>query len=487
LTANIVLILSVAACLGKIEFPRLDRRHLAVVCVMMIAWALFIGLWAFDDFMYSSDEYAYLFQAMTFRAGRLWNQPPPLGNAQTTLYVWVVAGKWVAQYPPGWPLVLAAAGAVFPTYRMANALIVALTMLGVAELARRRAGDQAAWLAVLTFAFSAFALCNGAAYYSHPLAGALAVAAMLSSQSAAQRNSRWFSLLAGCAIGYLCITRSATAAVVGVLVFLEQVLRPRWFARLVLVAAGGAPFLAILLLYQYAVTGDALMPVYWLTGRRVDHLYFDLPSVILSLRNDVTALSDMSLYVSAGFDLLGAIAFALLAFRRKLAFADFVFPLGLLIFLFYPLPAGYRFGPRYQYDFWPTAVATIAVAVLCIGGRWNGLFRNVVIASAVQSAAIALLLPFEWHRVSVQSDEVYRLAAQMKLKNAIVCPRTSSSGEVKVDPRVFARNGITTDNPVLFIDCDQTNPAAIQKAYPNRTIWYFSKDPATKIPTLTRE
>jgi hypothetical protein len=76
-----------------------------------VAIAGFVGslavVWVLRAFPNSGDEYEFLFEAETFLARRLWNPLPPFHELFTVSAL--VDGKWMALYPPGWPLLLAGA------------------------------------------------------------------------------------------------------------------------------------------------------------------------------------------------------------------------------------------------------------------------------------------------------------------------------------------------------------------------------------------
>ena len=88
----------------------LGQRQRGVLVFLVVAVTLACGATAWgvlDGFANSADEYAFRFQGWTLAAGRLWNDPPAMLQAESALYVWAVPGKWVGQYPPGWPAFLA--------------------------------------------------------------------------------------------------------------------------------------------------------------------------------------------------------------------------------------------------------------------------------------------------------------------------------------------------------------------------------------------
>src|SRR5579875_1683343 len=118
--------------------------------------AALLAVWVLRAFPNSGDEYAYLFEARTFLAGRLWNPPPPLPALFAHYYILALNGKWAAAYPPGWPLLLAAViGLRLPPW-LAAPLCGGVLLLAVMKLGRQRDGALGGVLAVALVAFSAF-------------------------------------------------------------------------------------------------------------------------------------------------------------------------------------------------------------------------------------------------------------------------------------------------------------------------------------------
>ena len=75
----------------------------AIVAPVAVAYAVL------DCFPNSGDEFAYYFQAGLFAKGQLWAEAPPLGYTFVPYRTWIIGDKWLSQYPPGWPVAMAAA------------------------------------------------------------------------------------------------------------------------------------------------------------------------------------------------------------------------------------------------------------------------------------------------------------------------------------------------------------------------------------------
>lgn len=468
---------------GGPRFPEQQRYSLSVLLILTMAFCAVVGFYSFTNHAWCADEYAYLFEADTFKALRLWNSPPPLGDAQSTYYIWVKDGKWVAQYPPGWPLILALFGGSFPTGRLANGACTVVAAYAVYELVKARANREAAWLAVLFFVISPFVLFHGGSLFSHTSAAALAAVTMLISYKVTQAPRAGLLIALGVCIGMLGLTRNVAALAVIVAVTVEQARRGKLVSKAGLIILGGAPFLIGLLTYQYAITGHPTMPVYWYAGRTVDHLYFDLPSILIGLRHTAVHHAELALFTSPLVHVLWLAALWKIIKNKRFVGADLIFPIGILIFVFYPLHPGFRIGPRYYLDFWPLAVVTIGSAIPLFHGGWRLLYRKTIALSIVYAGIMSVFLVFTLRDITQSKFEMYERVKADGLTNAVVCVDTRSDREdvyAKLEGYNAARNGIELGDPkkaalidVIWVSCDKTTFSAMKAAYPQRTLWVY--------------
>ena len=468
---------------GAPRFPEQKQYSLSVLLMLTMACCAVIGLYSFTNHAWCADEYAYLFEADTFKALRLWNAPPPLGDAQSTYYIWVKDGKWVAQYPPGWPLILALFGGSFPTGRLANGACTIIAAYAVYELVKARANREAAWLAVLFFVISPFVLFHGGSLFSHTSAAALAAVTMLVSHKVTQSPRASLLIALGVCIGMLGITRNVAALAVIVAVAVEQARGGRLVSKAILIILGGAPFLIGLLTYQYAITGHPTMPVYWYAGRTVDHLYFDLPSILIGLRHTAVHHAELALFTSPLIHVIWLAALWKIITNKRFVGADLIVPIGVLIFVFYPLHPGFRIGPRYYLDFWPLAVVTIGSAIPLFHGVWHLLYRKALALSIIYAGIMSVFLVFALRDITQSKFDMYEQVKVDGLTNAVVCVDTRPDREdvyAKMEGYNAARNGIELGDPkkaalldVIYVSCDKTTMSEVKAAYPQRTLWEY--------------
>src|SRR4051812_47622802 len=112
------------------------RRFLAAIALAGAASLLLfliVALVVLRSFPNSADEYGYLFAAETFLKGRLWNPapPPPLDLFLEVTHIFAIDGKWVSQYPPGWPVVLAGLSLVGLPFVAAAPVVGALLVVAL--------------------------------------------------------------------------------------------------------------------------------------------------------------------------------------------------------------------------------------------------------------------------------------------------------------------------------------------------------------------
>jgi hypothetical protein len=473
---------------GAPALPDQKRYSLSVLFILALVSCAVVGFYSFTNHAWCADEYAYLFEADTFRALRLWNSPPPLGDAQSTYYIWVKDAKWVAQYPPGWPLILALFGGSFPTGRLANGACTLVAAYAVYELVKARANREAAWVAVLFFLISPFVLFHGGSLFSHTSAAALAAMSMLVSYKVRQSPRVGLLIALGVCIGMLGLTRNVAAVAVVIAVIVEQIRGGRLAYKAALITLGGAPFLIGLLAYQYTITGHATMPVYWYAGRTVDHLYFDLPSILIGLRRALMNQAELILLTSPLVHIIWLAALWKIIRNKLFLGSDLIFIIGMLIFVCYPLHPGFRIGPRYYLDFWPLAVVTIGAAIPLFHGVWRTLYRKALVVSIIYAGIMSLFLVFALRDITQSKFEMYERVKADGMTNAVVCVDTHPIREnayAKMENYNAARNGINLGDPkkaalldVIYVDCSKTTVPDIRAAYPQRTLWeYKSVDP----------
>ena len=223
------------------------------------------------------DATTYFLQGRALSEGHFaWQIPEPTASFRGRFLVShddAHRGATIAGiFPPGYPLLLSLGFAVGAPLAVGPALaagIVVATFLLARELAREAQLDRvssegvarlAAVLSVVSAALryhTADTMAHGACALAFTCALLAALRARGTKRGAAEGASPWMFLLSGAALGFVVATRFASALALGaVLVWLAFRASSRATA-LVACLLGTLPGVALLLVAQYASTGDA--------------------------------------------------------------------------------------------------------------------------------------------------------------------------------------------------------------------------------------
>ena len=188
------------------------RTGLALPLLLALAWvaAALIASAVLDFFPNSGDEFAYFFQAGLFAKGELWARAPPLGYTFVPYRTWILGAKWLSQYPPGWPLTMAAAlRAGIPVWSL-NALIGAASAAALMSPLWRFQNRVTRFVVGALYVLTPFYLLNAASFHSHMMSALLVLLVCVCCLKY-QRDHRAASLIAcGALLGLIGLTRYYT-------------------------------------------------------------------------------------------------------------------------------------------------------------------------------------------------------------------------------------------------------------------------------------
>jgi hypothetical protein len=249
--------------------PAVVRRSRAapVFAVLLAATALAISAWialgVFEGLPHLPDSVTYLLQARWLLDGTLWGEVAGLHDHFKIPYTYVKADRWLAHYPFGWPLLLAAglaAGVPWLVAPLLGGILVVLLFLTGKELDGPQLGLGAAVLGVI----SPMARLMFGSMLSHAAAATLLLAAVWFFLLAHRQRNWTAALGVGATLGCVFGIRPLTAVSVTIplaAVLLVELLRQgnRSDARRFLIAsiAGGVATTMPTLVINQIITGSA--------------------------------------------------------------------------------------------------------------------------------------------------------------------------------------------------------------------------------------
>ena len=470
----------------------LTRHYRAslLVLVIVVALGLAVGVAALRAFPNSGDEYDYLFQAATFRVGRLWNPLPPVDYVFSVFHIAEKDGKWVSLFFPGWPLILAGITSLHLPSFVASPALALLLLLVFSRLTYLLVGPAAALLGAALLTCCPFFLLNGASYFSHVPTALFAVLFVLCGVRFLRTGSCLWALLTGSALGMVGVIRPYTVFPLLIPCAIELLLRGdrRHYLRIPLVIVGGLPFLAGLLLYDDAVTGTPLLTV---ESWALPQLHLGLHpidedgttlSLVTTSRNALRELFELAEWTSPVLCLLYLVAGVWKCYRRQIAFYDFIFPMLVLSYLLFPNLGGNRYGPRYYFDAYPFLVLTVVSAAAAWFAEQRSQRLQAGVAAALAGAVIMGLgaypaLAYQFHRIVTERMEPFALVAGAHLSNAIVIigSPTGPAFPRRMQSPDLTRNGIDFSSSVLYANEVAGGACALAQVFPGRFFYRYER------------
>ncbi len=465
----------------------------AVIVVAAVLLPLSVAYFVLDRFPNSGDEYSYLFEAHTLAGFRLWETPPALGTDLIPFRTWIFESKWVSQYPPGWPMVLSAGLLLgIPTW-MVNALLGGGSVLALCTLCKRVGVRAATVVAVALFALTPFYVMNAASYFAHTFSSLLILSFCLCLLPAGEIVRGYRLVAAGAIVGWLAMTRyfDVLPLLPAMLLWLALQRPTAWLRIIGLMAAGFMPFLALLMIYQYQITGSPFRSAYFVIDNpEMSEIFVGLvPSRIIGgVAVTVGRLVELASWTSPVLLIAYCICLVLKLRDRKLAFYDLIFPGFVLAYVAFADLGGNRYGPRYYFDAFPLMIVTIVSALPSVMARLERPIDRAMLPLASLTCLLFLLgtwpLVLTGFQLQVFSrQEPFRLVKQAVTGNAVVIlDDTNAPGLHSWD---LARNPPSMDAAVLYARSG-ADAVALRKAFPERSIWRFSHRDPTQPGELTR-
>ena len=464
---------------------RLGKHEKAFPAVTVLLTFLVLSGMAYGvllDFPNSGDEYVYLFQAETYQQGRLWNQPHPEAPFFRVHHIAQKEGKRVGRYPPGWPLLLAAALSLRFPPGLVNPVLGALSILALYGLARRLFNPAVAVLSALSLLASSFFIFNGASYFSHTACGLLILLFVYCCVRRRQEGKAYWALLAGVFMGYAFLTRYFTAALAAApaAVYLLRDRPRKTLATATLVALGALPFVFALLYYNSQVTGNPfLLVTNWIDP--LDRPGFVKGDLLYGVKCTLRNFFDLVKWGSPA--ILPLFAFLILSRRagRENALAASMFLILVAGHFFYQTSGGNRYGPRYYYEGYPFLILTVMSGLgserkPVTNSIWRRFFAIVLAAGFIAGIGTVPFIARIENRVINERLDLYRLVEREQLSHAVVFLETGTGALRYFPPGDLTRNGLDFDRDVLYAwDRGQANQR-LMAYYPGRSFYRYLRD-----------
>jgi hypothetical protein len=239
--------------------------------------------------------------------------------------------------------------------------------------------------------------------------------------------------------------------------------------------------LLLLLLYHYLLTGDPFKSTYSLITFPDYSLSLAPEDIVYGLELTVYRMVELGIWTSPVLVGIYLLCLAQKIANRSIAFSDLIFPTFIAGFILFPELGGNRYGPRYYFDAFPLALATVLSAARQLAGDAASRWHRPVFTHALAVSALYILTacPFAlaaFHQQVVQRHEPYRLVQRMGLQGAIVIISTPSGTGMAAEDLV--RNDPGLDAPVLYARKD-ADVDSLRRSFPDRTLWIYERpDPA---------
>jgi hypothetical protein len=459
-------------------------------CALIIAAAMLLSLgtvWVLRAFPNSGDEYAYLWVARTFLAGRVANPLPPIPDLFALAQTGFFGPRWVTAYNPGWPALLAAGiAAGLPQWLICP--LVGGTLLALAAiLGYRRDGPLGAMLAAALIAGTPFFLFNAASYFYHVPAAAAGLLFCWRARIFLARPQIRSAALCGATLGVLGLIRAVDVPLFALPFAVEFCRRAsvRQYRLVPIIGLVGMPFLGVLTGYYWLTIGALVphfspaVPVKFGAVPIAASGYAGvlLPRLLLALSRLVALAEWTSPLLALG----AAAALVAVARQKRLQFADLVFPLFVVAYLIVPYDGGNQYGPRYYFDGFPCLVLTV-VAWLAplLGSRARQQHAAIAWFSLLAHGALcALVLGFlcvGMRRVVDQRLDLYDQVRARQLHNAVVVVRTGTSSIYRMYPPDLVRDGIDARGDVIYVlDVPRLLPQ-LRRRYPDRKFYVYDRE-----------
>ena len=407
----------------------------ALIFLASLAICLCCSSFLFFRFGHGLDEIDYLFQARIFAGGHLWAPMPQPYDFFHLVNLIAKDGKWMAQYPPGWPALLSI-GVRLGAAWIVNPLLAGLLVVVIYRLARELFGEDTGRAASLLAVFSPYLTIMGSSMMSHTSSALALILFLLLLWQSVEKKSFARAFLAFLCLGIAASIRPFSAFLIcltgaGLAVY-ECRKNPLELIKLGMAAVTGMAIpLGLLFYYNHLTTGSALLFGYQYLNSRTADLGFGvrqfpfphtLREGLLVFHARMVLISEKVFETPVPAVALAALAFVLRKPDRKLVWLA-------AIFLALPLGHIFYFGndmmypPRYIFESVPGLIILAAAGVSAARDKWGnnpGLAHYGLVLAAL---AFFIFIPahiLSWRNAGDIGDDFPRLLKEHRVKGALV-------------------------------------------------------------------
>jgi hypothetical protein len=355
-----------------------------IVSILAVLFSSWVALGINEGLAQLEDEYAYLWQARLIADGQISMPSPPEAEGFFIPFVIDDQGRRFGKYPLGWPVVLSL-GVIVGARWLVNPLLAGIAIWLTFRLGQKILGDRIGLLAAALTVASPLFLTYTGSLLSHTLGLVLSLCFALAWLDAVDEHSLtpgWLPTLgAGFSLGLLALTRPWTALGVALPFGVDGLIR-LWRRsasirkRIISIGLIAAAIASLHLLWQYALTGDALTNPYTLwwgydrVGFGLHHGPREMGHTLrqgwLNTRHSLILVGrDLFGWGQLGW-LLPLLGLWKLRRRRKAWLLASVFPTLVLVYVAYWVS-----GPRYFYEGFYSLTLLSAAGIAWLTG-WFG-------------------------------------------------------------------------------------------------------------------
>ncbi len=473
------------------------KRNFKPIALIFLA-LLFISLmWVnkkiLHSFMNSADEHSCYFLAECIRNGKFWAKPHSFPEFFEAVHIGNKNGKWFSVYPPGWPLLMAAA-LQLNILDWLNPILMIFSLILFYKIGEKIFSASSATLGLAIMSFTPFFLFNSASYFSHASC-LLFIAIFLYSFLKWEEtgNSAWAAVTAfssGYGLGTRYLTMAAILAPFLGFVLLKLVRRQiKWNKSHTVFTV---IFLAMWLVnfyYNFLITGNPF--------DAPNHFYHNWER--LGFRKDYTPLTALIFVVNRFFYLMDWMPPAFLVIYLTSAFKKiqetieqklfrFGFFYVVIGYVFYYSWGGNQYGPRYYFEGIPFLFLILGDRIIAWWNHSSVVVRKfilgVIIASITGNFYLLQKQTVYFERVSRERKSLYDLAETTIQKPSVVFVKGFLGDALVMGEEDAIRNRPKLNDKILYArDLGQKN-VGLKQYYPDRDFYFGSYDRQHKLPKL---